>query len=418
MNNLTTVQGTLTLSHVSLQTIAETFGTPCYVYDADNMTANFQKLDHAITVPHRLCYAMKANSNLAILQHLASLGAGFDIVSAGELARALKAGAKPAHIIFSGVGKSVADITLALQAGIGCLNCESIPEIKRINDIALHLKLTAPIALRINPDIQVNTHHHIATGNKEHKFGIAYELLDEALHSVAACKGVRLIGVGCHLGSQLNDIEPYALALDRMITCYQTLLTRGFKPEFIDMGGGMGIDYGHEHALDIAALTHLFNQKIKSLGCQLLLEPGRMMVGPAGLLLTTIEYIKSSHHKRFAIVDAGMNDLIRPAMYDAFHRIIPVTPRTGESHTYDVVGPVCESADYMGKQRTLCIEPGDLLAILDAGAYGSSMGSMYNSRPLIPEVMIIHQQAVCIRQRATVEDLWQHERLLPEGYTP
>lgn len=418
MNNLSTHKQSRFLSNVSLQTIADTFGTPCYVYDADTIAAQFKALDRAITVPHRLCYAVKANSNIAIVQYLAALGAGFDIVSGGELARVLKAGANPQDIIFSGVGKSQAEMTAALKAGIGCFNIESIPEIERINNIAMNLGMVAPIALRINPDVSAKTHHHIATGNKEHKFGISHELFDDAILAIQHAPAVKLIGLGCHIGSQLNTIEPYATALSRMIPFYQQVISLGFPIEFIDMGGGMGINYGHEHGIDIPALADIFNQRIRPLGCKLLLEPGRMIIGPAGLLLTRIEYIKSSHHKHFAIVDAGMNDLMRPALYDAFHTILPVTERRGPATTYDVVGPVCESTDYFGKQRTLSIEVGDILAILDAGAYGSSMSSTYNSRPLIPEVLILGKKAVSIRERGSVEDLWQYEQLLPEGLLP
>jgi diaminopimelate decarboxylase len=387
--------------------IAEQYGTPTYVYDGDAISERYLAFGKNLTVPHLICYAVKANSNIALLQLLAKLGSGFDIVSQGELERCLHAGADPEKIVFSGVAKSHKEIKVALQAGIGSFNIESLPELERINQIAKSMDKTANIALRVNPDVNVKTHPYIATGLKEHKFGIALEHVSAIIKRLESYKHVKLKGIACHIGSQLNELGPYQDALQRLLN-----LASDIDLEFIDLGGGMGISYESEDPLNIERFCEMLNTSLKDKSLKLILEPGRCIVGPAGVLLTKVEYIKEQNGKRFAIIDAGMNDLPRPSLYNAWHDIVPVNKRNEPTQNYDVVGPVCESADVLGKQRKLSIQAGDLLTICDAGAYSQCMSSNYNSRPKCCEVLLLDGKSHEIRRRETISDLFAHEKLL------
>lgn len=391
-----------------LSDIANTYGTPTYVYDANMIKKHYSVFGQYLTIPHLICYAVKANGNIAVLQLLAKLGSGFDIVSKGELERCLHAGADAKKIVFSGVAKSSDEIKAGLEANIGCFNIESLPELERIAQVAKSLNKIAPIALRINPDINVKTHPYIATGLKEHKFGIALEHVDAIIKRLPAYANIKLKGLACHIGSQLNELEPYKAALQRLLD-----LSEGLDLEFIDLGGGIGISYEEEAPMNIKTFCNMLNEALQGRNLKLILEPGRCIVGPAGVLLTKVEYIKEQNGKRFAIVDAGMNDLARPSLYDAWHDIQPLEQRKEPEQVYDVVGPVCESSDVLGKERKLAIQAGDILAVKDAGAYGQSMSSNYNSRPKCCEVLMVDDEPHEIRRRETTTDLFEHESLLP-----
>lgn len=407
MNSLTRQNNVLTLQGLSLSDLANEFGTPCYLYCAQTLASQYNLLEQQLTVPNLICYAVKSNSNLGVLKVLADLNCGFDIVSGGELSRVLKAGGVPSQIMFSGVGKTAAEIRQALLAGVGCLNVESSEEIDRIQAIAAELNIVASIALRINPDISAKTHPYIATGLKEHKFGISYALAADLLKHTNALPNVEVFGLGCHIGSQLNEIEPYEAALDKLLALMKTCPDHPYQ--FINLGGGLGVTYQHEDPMDLTAFCEMLNRRFENLNLKLVLEPGRLISAHAGLLLTKIEYIKSQEGKHFAITDAGMNDLIRPALYQAWHNIEPVVLREGQNELYDVVGPVCESSDFLGLNRPLNIQSGDLLVIKDAGAYGFSMSSNYNSRPKAAEVLISEGVPYLVRRRETTEDLFAHE---------
>lgn len=409
MNTLTRNNNLLTMDGLSLQEVANEFGTPCFVYSQNKLASQYNLLEEHLTVPNLICYAVKANSSLAVLHTLAQLGCGFDIVSGGELARALKAGADPSRIMYSGVAKTHEEIKNALTAQIGCFNVESSEELDRLQSIAAELNTVAPIALRINPNISAKTHPYIATGLKEHKFGISHELAPAILRRANAMPNIEVFGLACHIGSQLNEIEPYEAALDKLLQLIEQCPDHPYQ--FINLGGGLGITYQHEAPIDLSAFCDMLNKRFSTLGLKLILEPGRMICAEAGVLLTKVEHIKSQEGKHFAIVDAGMNDLLRPALYEAWHNIEPVLTREGDSELYDVVGPVCETADFMGHARPLTIEAGDILAIKEAGAYGFSMSSNYNSRPKACEVMIKNGEAHQIRQRESIEDLFQHETI-------
>lgn len=407
MNSLTRQNKILNLEGHSLVELAEKFGTPTYFYCAETLIAQYNLLEQQLTMPNLLCYAVKSNSNLGILKVLAGLNSGFDIVSGGELARVLKVGAQPSQIMFSGVGKSSDEIRQALEANVGCINVESAQELDRIQAIALELNVVAPIALRVNPDINANTHPYISTGLKEHKFGISYSLVPALLRHVNELTNVEIFGLGCHIGSQINEVELYEEALDKLLVLMKENPDHPYQ--FINLGGGFGITYQHEDPMDLKALSEMLNRRFENLNLKLVLEPGRMISAQSGLLLTRVEYIKSQEGKHFAIVDAGMNDLIRPALYQAWHNIEPVILREGESALYDVVGPVCESADFLGLARPLNIQAGDLLAVKDAGAYGFSMSSNYNSRPRAAEVLIANGTPHLVRRRETIEELFENE---------
>jgi diaminopimelate decarboxylase len=408
--------------NVSLLDIAQQFGTPCYVYSKKALTQAFMAYESACLRKDgsrraRVHFAMKSNSNLAILDVFARLGAGFDLVSGGELERVIAAGVNPALCVFSGVGKSVQEITRALKVGVKCFNIESIPELSRINDIAGQLGLVAPISLRVNPDVDAKTHPYISTGLKDNKFGIAYESVLATYAAAKSMPNCNIVGIDCHIGSQILDIQPYLDALDRVLLLIEQLREQGINIHHIDIGGGLGIDYGGDIAPDITLFANTLLDHIEKRGfgfLDVIFEPGRSLVGNAGVLLTRIEYLKPTEAKNFCVVDAAMNDLMRPAMYKAFHGIVPVVNNSLPAQTYDVVGPVCESGDWLGKDRLLCVAPGDVLTILSAGAYGSTMSSNYNTRPRAAEVMVSDTAVHLIRERETVQSLFALEHLLPK----
>ena len=406
--------GELHAESVPLAKIAARFGTPCYIYSRAALEAALNEFQNELAgIDSLVCYAMKANSNLAVLNVFARRGAGFDIVSGGELKRALAAGADPKKIVFSGVGKTAAEMTLALTTGILCFNVESAPELERLNDVAAGLGLKAPISLRVNPNVDAKTHPYISTGLKENKFGVAYEDALAIYARAASLHHLEIVGIDCHIGSQLLDPAPFAEALDKLLLLIDELAAKGIALHHIDLGGGLGIRYQDEQAPSVSAYLQPLLGKLKQRGLKILLEPGRRLVGNAGVLLTRVEYLKPGEVKNFAIVDAAMNDLARPALYDAWHDIVAVVPRQGETRHWDVVGPICESGDFLGRQRALAIEAGDLLAIRSAGAYGMAMSSNYNTRPRAAEVMVDGSQIHLVRRRESVEDLYASESLLP-----
>jgi diaminopimelate decarboxylase len=402
---------------IALGALAERFGTPLYVYSRRAIEGAYAKYALALNDRSALvCYAVKANSNLAVLDVLARRGAGFDIVSGGELARVLAAGGDAAKIVFSGVGKSAAEIEAALSADVACFNVESSSELDRIDAAARRLNKRAPVALRVNPDIDAKTHPYISTGLKNNKFGIAYAdtlaLCRIAVHKPA----LQLVGLGCHIGSQVTDISPYVEAADRIIDLVDALERENVTLRHIDLGGGLGIRYQNESPPGISELIAALIERVDARGHRakkLIFEPGRSIVGNAGALLTRVEYVKPGESKNFAIVDAAMNDLIRPAMYDAWMNVLPVAPRSDRTERYDIVGPVCESADWLARDRDLALQSGDLLAIGSAGAYAMAMSSNYNSRPRPAEVMIDGSHAYCVRRRETIDQLFSSESPLP-----
>lgn len=408
--------GQLYAENVPVAQIAETYGTPCYVYSRATLERHWEAFDEAAGEhPHLVCYAVKANSNLAILSLLAKLGSGFDIVSGGELARVLKAGGDPAKVVFSGVGKTPEEIEYALEAGVGCFNVESEPELARIAQVAERLGKVANISLRVNPDVDAGTHPYISTGLKENKFGIDIEKAPEVYQQAQGYAALNVVGVDCHIGSQLTEIAPFLDALERVLALIDTLAEQGITIQHLDVGGGLGVTYDDEtppHPSEYAAA--LKERLADRPDLKLIFEPGRAIAANAGLLLTKVEFLKPTEAKNFAIVDAAMNDLIRPSLYSAYQKI-QETDRSleREKADYDVVGPVCETGDFLGKNRELGIEAGDLLAVRSAGAYGFCMASNYNSRPRPAEVLVDGNEALEIRRRETVEDLWKGEIVLP-----
>jgi diaminopimelate decarboxylase len=416
MDHFSYQNGSLHAEDVPLADIATQFGTPCYVYSRATLERHWQVFDAALgTHPHLICYAVKANSSLAVLQVLARLGSGFDIVSAGELERVLRAGGDPAKIVFSGVGKQVPEMRRALEAGIRCFNVESEPELLRLDAVAREMGMTAPVSLRVNPDVDARTHPYISTGLRDNKFGIDVGIALHAYQHAATLPNLRVTGIDCHIGSQLTEIAPFVDALDRVLDLVDRLAAAGIALAHIDIGGGLGIPYRREDdppPPDVYARALL--ERMAHRPQELLLEPGRAIAGNAGVLLTRVEYLKHTAYKNFAVVDAAMNDLQRPALYDAWHDIIPVVPRAGDAGTYDVVGPVCETGDFLGKERELALAEGDLLAVRSAGAYGFSMSSNYNSRPRAAEVMVDGDSIHVIREREVIDDLVRGEHLLPD----
>ena len=414
MNAFSLKDGVLCAESTPLPAIAERFGTPCYVYSRAALETAFDEYSRELSgVDALVCYAMKANSNLAVLNVFARRGAGFDIVSGGELKRALAAGADPQKIVFSGVGKSASEMAFALSTGILCFNVESAPELDRLNEVAASLGRTAPISLRVNPNVDAKTHPYISTGLKENKFGVAFDDALAVYERASRLPNLEIVGIDCHIGSQLLDPAPFAEALDKLLLLIGELAKRGIALHHIDLGGGLGIRYQDEAAPSVSAYLHPLLRELSGRGLKILLEPGRRLVGNAGVLLTRIEYLKPGAVKNFAIVDAAMNDLARPALYDAWHDIVPVVPRSGATAPWDIVGPICESSDFLGRQRPLAIVAGDLLAIRSAGAYGMTMSSNYNSRPRAAEVMVDGAQVHLVRRRESVEELYAHEALLP-----
>jgi diaminopimelate decarboxylase len=415
MSPLARDAGALRLEGVPLEAIAERFGTPCYVYSRAALEGAFRDFDEGLAgIDHLVCYAVKANSNLAVLDVLARLGAGFDIVSGGELARVLAAGGRADRILFSGVGKSQAEIRAALAAGVKCFNVESEPELARLDALAREMGCVAPVSLRINPDVDARTHPYISTGLADNKFGIPHARALEVYRQAAALAHVRVTGIDCHIGSQILEPGPLDEALERVLDLVRRLAAEGIALRHVDLGGGFGIRYRDEQPIDIRAYCARLAARIAGTGLALLLEPGRAIAGNAGVLLTRVEYLKADKAKRFAVVDASMSELIRPALYGAWHDIVPVRNRADrEVATYDVVGPVCESSDVLGVDRALAVAPGDLLAILSAGAYAMAMSSNYNTRPRPCEVIVDGDRCHEVRARETVDALFALERRLP-----
>lgn len=413
--------GELHAEHVPLRQLAEQFGTPTYVYSRAALTTAYQAYEAACLRPDgsrraQVQYAMKANSNLAVLNVFARLGAGFDIVSAGELQRVIAAGGDPRKAVFSGVGKTAAEMHFALEQGVMCFNVESIPELHRLNAVAGQLGLRARISLRVNPDVDAKTHPYISTGLKDNKFGVAFEDVLPTYRVAAGLPHLEVTGIDCHIGSQITEISPYLDALDRVLAVIEQLESEGITLHHLDVGGGLGITYVDETppAITDFANTLLAHIEARGHGQRLVLfEPGRSLVGNAGILLTQVEYLKLGAGKNFCIVDAAMNDLARPAMYEAYHGIVAVQPRLATTASYDVVGPVCESGDWLGRDRQLAVETGDLLAVLSTGAYGFTMSSNYNTRPRAAEVMVDGTAVHLIRERESIADLLRGEHLLP-----
>jgi diaminopimelate decarboxylase len=399
---------------VALTAVAQQFGTPCYVYSRAALTGAFQSFDAAFgPTPHLICYAVKANSNLAILDQLARLGSGFDIVSGGELARVLAAGGDPSKVVFSGLGKSAEEIRQALEIGILCFNTESEGELRRVSDLARTAGARADVSLRVNPDVDPNTHPYISTGHKQSKFGVPFEDAFRLYREAARLPGVRITGIDCHIGSQITEIPPFLAALAKLLELVDRLDAEGITIQHLDLGGGLGIRYQDEEPPPPSEYVDALLQGLEGYPQRVLLEPGRALVGNAGALLTRVEYLKHTAERDFAIVDAGMNDLLRPALYEAWHDIRPVQPRSGGTRRYEIVGPVCESADFLGHARELTLHPGDLLAVLSAGAYGMSMSSNYNTRPRAAEVLVDGSRSYLVRSRETAAQLFALERLLP-----
>lgn len=407
--------GSLHAEQVSVAAIAERFGTPTYIYSRAALEQHWQAFDQAFAeMPHLVCYAVKANSNLAVLNVLARRGSGFDIVSAGELARVIAAGGEAAKTVFSGVGKTEAEIEYALQQGIRCFNVESIPELSRINDVAQRLDTKAPISIRVNPDVDAQTHPYISTGLKENKFGIAIEDARAVYRSASEMSHLDIVGVDCHIGSQLTSVAPFVDALKRVLALIDELKADGTVIKHLDIGGGLGIHYRDETPPTPAEYAAKLKPLLADRELEILLEPGRAIAGNAGILLTKVEFIKPTEAKQFAIVDAAMNDLLRPALYQSWQAIVPVvTESTAPKAVYDIVGPICETGDFLGKDRELAIEQGDLLAIRSAGAYGFTMSSNYNSRPRAAEVMVDGAEMYVVRERETVQSLFAGESVLP-----
>lgn len=406
--------GELFAEDVPLTAIAERYGTPCYVYSRAALESNWHAFDDAFTgSSHLICYAVKANSNIGLLNVLARLGSGFDIVSVGELERVLAAGGDPAKVIFSGVGKRPNEMRRALEVGILCFNVESEAELERLNTVAGQMGRRAPVSLRVNPDVDARTHPYISTGLAENKFGIDIDTAAHIYARAARMAHIDVLGIDCHIGSQLTELEPFVDALARVLKLADALQAQGIAIRHLDLGGGLGIRYHDEAAPTPAQYAAALLQGLRGRPYTVLLEPGRAIVGDAGLLLTRVEYLKHTAHKDFAIVDAAMNDLMRPALYDAYHAIEPVCARAGAGRVYEIVGPVCESGDFLGRARALNLAAGDVLAIRAAGAYGMSMSSNYNTRPRAAEVLVDGAQPHVIRERETVRQLFADERTLP-----
>ncbi len=418
----------LRLESHALADLAQRYGTPLYVYSRRAMLAALAAYQQALRGrPHLVCYAMKANSSLAVLQTFAQAGCGFDIVSGGELARVLAAGGDAARVVFSGVGKTRAEMRQALLAGVRCFNVESVAELDHLNEEALALGQRAPVSLRVNPDVDAGTHPYISTGLKDNKFGIAHGQALAAYRHAASLPGLQVVGIDCHIGSQITQLEPYLDALDRVLDLVEAVQAAGIAIHHVDVGGGLGITYTDEQPPRADELVARLLQRLDARGHgqrELLLEPGRSLVGNAGVLLTEVLYLKPGADedaagdgggKNFCIVDAAMNDLMRPAMYEAWMAIEPCVQRDAPARRWDVVGPVCESGDWLGRDRRLAVAPGDVLAVLSAGAYGMAMASNYNTRPRAAELMLDGEQVHLIREREDVASLFAGERLLPTG---
>ncbi|MDY7567088.1 diaminopimelate decarboxylase [Pseudomonas sp. RTC3] len=407
--------GELFAEAVALSAIAERFGTPTYVYSRAHIEAQYRAYADALDgMPHLVCFAVKANSNLAVLNVLARLGAGFDIVSRGELERVLAAGGEPGKIVFSGVGKTREDMRRALEVGVHCFNVESTDELERLQVVAAELGVRAPISLRVNPDVDAGTHPYISTGLKENKFGIAIADAEDVYIRAAQLPNLDIVGVDCHIGSQLTSLPPFLDALDRLLALVDRLGDCGIHLRHLDLGGGLGVRYRDEEPPLASDYIKAVRERLDGRDLALVFEPGRFIVANAGVLLTQVEYLKHTEHKDFAIVDAAMNDLIRPALYQAWMDVSAVRPRDGQPRTYDIVGPICETGDFLAKERQLVLAEGDLLAVHSAGAYGFVMSSNYNTRGRAAEVLVDGAEAFEVRRRETVAELFAGESLLPE----
>ncbi len=408
-------ENTLFAEDVAISKIVEQYGSPCYVYSKATLERHWHAFDGAFgEQAHLICYAVKANSNLAILNTLARLGSGFDIVSLGELERVLAAQGDPKKIVFSGVGKREDEIKRALEVGIRCFNIEVKGELDRINQIAGELGVKAPVSFRVNPDVDAKTHPYISTGLKENKFGIDIDSAIEEYRRATSMENIQIVGIDCHIGSQLTETRPFLDALERVLKIVEALKSEGIILHHLDLGGGLGICYNDETPPEPAEYVTAILQRLGENDLEILLEPGRAIAGNAGILVTKVEYLKPTEYKNFAIVDAAMNDLVRPSLYSSWQAIIPVQLASAETEKeWDIVGPVCETGDFLGKNRSLALAQGDLLAIRSSGAYGFTMSSNYNSRPKVAEVMVDKQETYLIRERETIAQLWLGEHLLP-----
>ncbi len=409
------INGVLHAEQCSLDQLATQYGTPLYVYSKATFEKHYLDMDKAFGfIDHQICFAVKSNSNIAVLNVLAKLGSGFDIVTGGELARVLAAGGEPSKIVFSGLGKQEADIQKALEVGISCFNVESYAELDRIQKVAAELGKKAPISLRVNPDVDAKTHPYISTGLKENKFGIPSDSVFETYQYAASLPNLDVVGIDCHIGSQLTETQPFVDALDRVIGMINRLKELGIHLKHIDIGGGLGVTYKDETPPSVVEYANAMRPALEKLGLKVYMEPGRSISANAGVLVTKVDLLKPTHHRNFAIVDAAMNDLIRPSLYQAWMDIQPVATRTDvETKEWDIVGAICETGDFLGKERELAIQENDNLAVLGAGAYGFVMSSNYNSRGRAAEVMVDGDQSHLIRERETIESLWKNERLLP-----
>ena len=414
MNAFSLRNGELFVEDVALSQIAAQFGTPCFVYSRAMLERAYRSYDQAFgSRPHLICYAMKANSNLAILNVFARLGSGFDIVSGGELARVIAAGGDPGKVVFSGVGKSRDDMRQALAAGVMCFNVESESELERLNDVARELNRKAPVSIRVNPDVDAKTHPYISTGLKENKFGVAFGEALRIYRKAHALRDLEVVGIDCHIGSQLTELAPFVDAFRKVLELVDKLAAEGIELKHLDLGGGLGIRYRNEMPPPPDAYVKALLDCVGGRREQILLEPGRSLVGNAGLLLTRVEYLKHGDARNFAVVDAAMNDLIRPALYDAYHDVREVRSSAARPKHYEIVGPVCETGDFLARDRELALDEGDLLAVMSAGAYGMTMSSNYNSRARAAEVMIDGGTMHLIRERERIEQLFAGERPLP-----
>ena len=409
------IHGVLHAEQCSLDQLAQQYGTPLYVYSKATFEKHYLDMDQAFSfIDHQICFAVKSNSNLAVLNVLAKLGSGFDIVTGGELARVLAAGGDATKIVFSGLGKQEADIQKALEVGIACFNVESHAELDRIQKVAAALGTKAPISLRVNPDVDAKTHPYISTGLKENKFGIPSDSVFETYQYAASLPNLDVIGIDCHSGSQLTETQPFVDALDRVIMMIAKLKELGIQLKHIDIGGGLGVTYKDETPPSVAEYANAMRPALEKLGLKVYMEPGRSISANAGVLVTKVDLLKPTNYRNFAIIDAAMNDLIRPSLYQAWMDIQAVVSRTDlEAKTWDIVGAICETGDFLGKERELAIQENDNLAVLGAGAYGFVMSSNYNSRGRAAEVMVDADQSYVIRKRETIESLWENESLLP-----
>ncbi|MCE5975784.1 diaminopimelate decarboxylase [Pseudomonas sp. JR33AA] len=415
MNAFNYRDGELFAEGVALSAIAERYGTPTYVYSRAHIEAQYRSYADALQgTEHLVCFAVKANSNLGVLNVLARLGAGFDIVSGGELERVLAAGGRADRVVFSGVGKTREDMRRALEVGVHCFNVESTDELERLQVVAAEMGKVAPVSLRVNPDVDAGTHPYISTGLKENKFGIAIADAEVIYVRAAQLPNLEVVGVDCHIGSQLTTVEPFLDALDRLLVLVDRLAECGIHLRHLDLGGGVGVRYRDEQPPRVADYIKAIRERVGERDLALVFEPGRCIVANAGVLLTRVEYLKHTEHKDFAIIDAAMNDLIRPALYQAWMGVSAVKPRAGEGRAYDLVGPICETGDFLGKDRVLNLAEGDLLAVESAGAYGFVMSSNYNTRSRCAEILVDGDQAFEVRRRETVAELYAGESLLPE----